>query len=74
MIYKMINIKPLVSIQGIVQIHFQWHRLLAKLMFKGPVLGLQKNWQPNWTWTDCNWTVVASPRGWPISPVVVAVA
>ena len=30
MIYKMINIKPLVNIQGIVQIDLQWHTLLAK--------------------------------------------
>jgi len=30
MIYKMINIKPPVNVQGIVQIDFWWHRLLTK--------------------------------------------
>ena len=44
------------------------------VVFQSPVATEWKNWQPNQTATNLDWTAVASPRGCAIHLVVVAVA
>ena len=47
---------------------------VAGLVFQSPVATNGKNWQLNWTTTNLDRTVVASPRGRAICSVAVAVA